>query len=415
MATDEELQGLSKCYVFKSRLQEYAQKVGIKTPVYETTKEGPSHEPSFCSTVIVNDVRYNSLPGFTHRKAAEQSAAEVALLELSKSSDAVQCVSQPVHEIGLCKNLLQEYAQKMNYAVPVYQCQKDTSPGRASVYSCTVEIGGIRYIGAAAATKKEAEIKVARTALLALQLSDTKSSMGSVGTSELTVLPSRKRRSESEVTDNKPKRKKVPYRRRMFKRKPSEEIAVEELESNGNVRPVSTEGMPQDSVSDDVPHANNVYVEYGPSTASDLTNCRNGSGDLGSVLSPDGNITNLAEEVNMVSPVKPMTVETMPQYSVFEDISHANNVNAEPGWSTAQEVNMVSAVEPMTAEAMLQDSVLNDIAHNAEHGSSTTKEVYMVSAVKPVTAEGVPQESVSSEIPQSKMSMLSKGCKQPRN
>ncbi|XP_050368461.1 uncharacterized protein LOC126786628 isoform X2 [Argentina anserina] len=390
MATDEELQGLSKCYVFKSRLQEYAQKVGIKTPVYETTKEGPSHEPSFCSTVIVNDVRYNSLPGFTHRKAAEQSAAEVALLELSKSSDAVQCVSQPV-------------------------CQKDTSPGRASVYSCTVEIGGIRYIGAAAATKKEAEIKVARTALLALQLSDTKSSMGSVGTSELTVLPSRKRRSESEVTDNKPKRKKVPYRRRMFKRKPSEEIAVEELESNGNVRPVSTEGMPQDSVSDDVPHANNVYVEYGPSTASDLTNCRNGSGDLGSVLSPDGNITNLAEEVNMVSPVKPMTVETMPQYSVFEDISHANNVNAEPGWSTAQEVNMVSAVEPMTAEAMLQDSVLNDIAHNAEHGSSTTKEVYMVSAVKPVTAEGVPQESVSSEIPQSKMSMLSKGCKQPRN
>ncbi|XP_050378682.1 double-stranded RNA-binding protein 1-like isoform X1 [Argentina anserina] len=361
MATDEELQGLSKCYVFKSRLQEYAQKAGIKTPVYETTKEGPSHEPSFCSTVIVNDVRYNSLLGFTHRKAAEQSAAEVALLELSKSSDAVQCISQPVHEIGLCKNLLQEYAQKMNYAVPVYQCQKDTSPGKASVYSCTVEIGGIRYIGAAAATKKEAEIKVARTALLALQLSDTKSSMGSVGTSELTVLPSRKRRSESEETDIKPKRKKVPYRRRTFKRKPSEEIVAEELESDGNVKPMSAESMPQDSVSDDIPHANNVYVEYGPSTASDLTNCRNGSGDLGSVLSPNGNITNLAEEVNMVS-----------------------------------------ALEPMTAEAMLQDSVSKDIAPSAEHGSSTTKEVYMVSAVKPVTAEGVPQESVSSEIPQSK-------------
>jgi hypothetical protein len=33
----------------------------------------------------------------------------------------------------------------------------------------TVEIGGIQYIGAAARTKKEAQIKVARTALLAIQ------------------------------------------------------------------------------------------------------------------------------------------------------------------------------------------------------------------------------------------------------
>lgn len=70
--------------------------MGIKIPVYETTKEGPSHEPSFRSTVIVNDVRYDSLVGFTHRKAAEQSAAEVALRELSKSGDAAQCISQPV-------------------------------------------------------------------------------------------------------------------------------------------------------------------------------------------------------------------------------------------------------------------------------------------------------------------------------
>lgn len=70
--------------------------MGMKTPVYETTKEGPSHEPSFRSTVIVNDVRYDSLLGFTNRKAAEQSAAEVALVELSKSGDADQYISQPI-------------------------------------------------------------------------------------------------------------------------------------------------------------------------------------------------------------------------------------------------------------------------------------------------------------------------------
>lgn len=90
------ISGVSNCYVFKSRLQEYAQKVGLPTPVYETIKEGPSHEPTFYSTVIVKDVRYDSLPGFSNRKAAEQSAAEVALMELSKSNDLNPHVSLPV-------------------------------------------------------------------------------------------------------------------------------------------------------------------------------------------------------------------------------------------------------------------------------------------------------------------------------
>ncbi|KAL6184581.1 hypothetical protein ACLB2K_045982 [Fragaria x ananassa] len=368
----------------------------------------------------------------------EQSAAEVALRELSKSGDAAQCISQPVQEIGLCKNLLQEYAQKMNFSVPVYLCKTDFSSGKTPVYSCTVEIGGIRYIGATAKTKKEAEIKVARTALLAIWLSSNESSMGSFDTSELTVLPSNKRRLESEETSNKPKRKKVPFsRKRMLKRKPNEENAVPGLESN--------EAMPQDSVSEDIPHANNVYAEHGPSTASDLTNGSNGNGFVGC-----GDITTLAKEVNMVSAVKPMTAEAMPQHSVSEDIPHANNVYAEHGPSTAsdltigingngfvgcgdittlaKDVNMVSAVKPMTAEAMPQDSVSEDIPHAnnvyAEHGPSTAseltnrsngngfvgcgdittlaKEVNMVSAVKPMTADAMPQDSVFEHIPHAK-------------
>ena len=70
-------------------------------------------------------------------------------------------------ETGLCKNLLQEYAQKKNYAIPSYICTKQASG--VAPFICTVEIGGIQYIGAAARTKKEAEIKAARTALLAIQ------------------------------------------------------------------------------------------------------------------------------------------------------------------------------------------------------------------------------------------------------
>lgn len=87
---------MSNCYVFKSLLQEYAQKAKLPTPVYSTTKEGPSHEPSFRSTVVVNGVRYDSLPGFFSRKAAEQSAAEVALMQLADSGAGNESCAQPV-------------------------------------------------------------------------------------------------------------------------------------------------------------------------------------------------------------------------------------------------------------------------------------------------------------------------------
>ncbi|KAJ1424754.1 Double-stranded RNA-binding domain [Sesbania bispinosa] len=225
MPSNEDFQGVSNCYVFKSRLQEYAQKAGLPTPVYETIKEGPSHEPSFKSTVIVNDVRYDSLPGFFNRKAAEQSAAEVALVELAKSDEVNRSITQPVHETGLCKNLLQEYAQKMNYAMPMYHCKKDETPGRTPVFSCTVDIGGILYIGGGAKTKKEAEIKAARTALLAIQSSASHASQNQYGHSQLTVIPSKKRATESvtqaDEASNAPKPKKARFKRKSSKRKPS--------------------------------------------------------------------------------------------------------------------------------------------------------------------------------------------------
>lgn len=209
--------GVSNCYVFKSRLQEFAQKVGLPTPVYETIKEGPSHEPSFRSTVIVNGVRYDSLQGFYNRKAAEQSAAEIALVELSKCGDKEEPISLPVHETGLCKNLLQEYAQKMNYAIPTYICRKDDTAGRAQLFSCTVEIGGIQYIGATAKTKKDAEIKAARTALLAIRSNPSENFSGKT---QYTVVPCKRKVSETAPpqveTVKQPKKPKRPH----FKKRP---------------------------------------------------------------------------------------------------------------------------------------------------------------------------------------------------
>ncbi|RVW65581.1 Double-stranded RNA-binding protein 1 [Vitis vinifera] len=85
----------------------------------------------------------------------------------------------------------------MNYAIPMYVCQKDESPGRAASFSCTVEIGGIRYIGAAARTKKEAEIKAARTALLAIRANTDGVGEKSIGNTQLTVIPGKKKGPES--------------------------------------------------------------------------------------------------------------------------------------------------------------------------------------------------------------------------
>ncbi|XP_010914814.1 double-stranded RNA-binding protein 8 [Elaeis guineensis] len=228
--------GVANCYVFKSRLQEYAQKVGLPTPEYQTVKEGPSHEPVFRSTVIVNNVRYDSLPGFFNRKAAEQSAAEIALMEIHKSGQMKENLPT-VHETGLCKNLLQEYAQKMNYAIPSYVCNKQ--PSGTNPFTCTVEVGGIQYIGAAARTKKEAEIKAARTALLAIQ---SQSEAGTNGASQYTVLPSKKKGKEQEtnteaVKQLKPKKTnfKKKWSKRRFARNKDERMVQSTNDELGNV------------------------------------------------------------------------------------------------------------------------------------------------------------------------------------
>ncbi|XAR48489.1 hypothetical protein NMG60_11031322 [Bertholletia excelsa] len=144
-----------------------------------------------------------------------------------------ECISQPVHETGLCKNLLQEYAQKMNYAIPSYDCRKDETPGRMPLFSCTVDIGGIKYIGATAKTKKEAEIKAARTALLAIQSSSDGSYEKSMGNNSMyTVIPCKKKATDlgiimQETIKTALKPKKGRFKKKPRKKKLAEDNAVD--------------------------------------------------------------------------------------------------------------------------------------------------------------------------------------------
>lgn len=104
----------------------------------------------------------------------------------------------------------------MNYAIPMYECSKDETPGRAPLFSCTVDIGGIKYIGAAARTKKEAEIKAARTALLAIQANASGSDFN--GSLMYTVVPQKKKIADLGINSQETPAALKPKKRR-FKKK----------------------------------------------------------------------------------------------------------------------------------------------------------------------------------------------------
>jgi dsRNA-specific ribonuclease len=82
--------------MYKSQLQEYAQKASIPAPVYEFVKEGASHEPRFKAIVILNNVQYESPPGFPNLKSAEHAAAKAALDGLFQTTGGTGVTPSPV-------------------------------------------------------------------------------------------------------------------------------------------------------------------------------------------------------------------------------------------------------------------------------------------------------------------------------
>jgi hypothetical protein len=71
-------------------------------------------------------------------------------------------------ETGVCKNLLQETAQRAGVSLPVYTTTR-SGPGHLPVFSCQVELAGMNFAGEAAKTKKQAEKNAAMAAWSALK------------------------------------------------------------------------------------------------------------------------------------------------------------------------------------------------------------------------------------------------------
>lgn len=76
--------GVAQHTNFKNRLQEFAQRVSIPLPVYQTVSvNGTSHPAQFRSFVAVDGETYTSNI-FSNKKGAEQDAAKLALEGIDK-------------------------------------------------------------------------------------------------------------------------------------------------------------------------------------------------------------------------------------------------------------------------------------------------------------------------------------------
>ncbi|XP_031130190.1 double-stranded RNA-binding protein 4-like isoform X2 [Ipomoea triloba] len=155
--------------MYKNRLQEYTQKLGLPLPSYKNVNEGLPHSPSFRSTVLVDGRTYEAKCTFPTRKQAEQEAARLALESLSKQ---INDTGSPTiyTEPRFCKSLLYQYALKNNLGMPSFKTINPAGP--CLVYLSYMVFGGKTYTGEVAGSKKMAEQLAARVAIRSLLETD---------------------------------------------------------------------------------------------------------------------------------------------------------------------------------------------------------------------------------------------------
>uniref|UniRef100_A0A5B7AI71 Putative double-stranded RNA-binding protein 4 isoform X3 n=1 Tax=Davidia involucrata TaxID=16924 RepID=A0A5B7AI71_DAVIN len=158
--------------LYKNRLQEYTQRSSIPLPIYQTINEGVQHAPTFRSTVLVDGSHYTSPNTFSHRKAAEQDVAKVALAGISQKIKDEGC---PLinEDTVFCKSILNEYAVKMNMGKPTYETIQPE--GLLPVFVSSLVFNGVTYTGDAGRNKKEAEQLAARAVILSILGGDSSS------------------------------------------------------------------------------------------------------------------------------------------------------------------------------------------------------------------------------------------------
>ncbi|XAR72113.1 hypothetical protein NMG60_11018632 [Bertholletia excelsa] len=155
--------------MYKNQLQELAQRSCFNLPSYTCVREGPDHAPRFKATVNFNGETFES-PSFCGTlRLAEHSAAEVALNALANRGPSHSLAARILDETGVYKNLLQEVSQRVGASLPIYTTFR-SGLGHLPVFSCTVELAGIRFTGEPAKNKKQAEKNAAMAAWSSLKL-----------------------------------------------------------------------------------------------------------------------------------------------------------------------------------------------------------------------------------------------------
>ncbi|KAK2652434.1 hypothetical protein Ddye_012290 [Dipteronia dyeriana] len=149
----------------KNRLQEYAQRSSIALPIYQTVNEGYQHAPRFRATVLVDGETYTSSNTYSHRKAAEQDVAKLAL----------ECISKKIKDEGspliiedaiYCKSILNEFAVKMTLQRPTYNTIQPE--GSLPAFISYLVFNDVTYTGEVGKSKKEAEQLAARAVIRSL-------------------------------------------------------------------------------------------------------------------------------------------------------------------------------------------------------------------------------------------------------
>jgi hypothetical protein len=154
--------------MYKNQLQELAQRSCSNLPAYACHREGPDHAPRFKATVTFNGEVFESPNYCGNLRQAEHAAAEVALNTLARRGPSQSLAARILDETGVCKNLLQETAQRAGVSLPVYTTVR-SGPGHLPVFTCDVEVAGMVFPGEAAKTKKQAEKNAAMAAWSALK------------------------------------------------------------------------------------------------------------------------------------------------------------------------------------------------------------------------------------------------------
>ncbi|KAJ4839288.1 hypothetical protein Tsubulata_035581 [Turnera subulata] len=149
-------------HLLKNQLQSYTQKRNLALPVYCCERHGPPHACRFKGKVMVDGKMFETQELFTTVNRAELAAAKIALMSLLP--DGIEQAS--LDDLSY-KNLLQEFAQKKGYPLPVYSTAR-AGEVHVPIFTSTVEIGGGDFKGQEARTKKQAEMNAARVAYFAL-------------------------------------------------------------------------------------------------------------------------------------------------------------------------------------------------------------------------------------------------------